>query len=1092
MPPRLGKFVIARPRISERLREAESYRLTTIQGGTGYGKSTVLSLLAQSHIPAVWYQLTPEDSDPLTFISHLISGLDEILGGLSQVPHAQLEEWERNRTPAIGTQVVDALVNETAEKLDTPLFLVLDDAHLLNTSDETCRLLNRFLSHAPQNLHTICATRHPLKLPEIMMWRMYGELLEIDQAELAFTPAEIATLFKDRYSLTLNEKDLTMLHDQIEGWPIALPLIWQNLQNQPSDPKNVQESLAHLAGSENLFAYLTREVVNQQRPEIQQFLKQTAVLSILDVELCNQLREADDSQEILDYLQTYGLFVVPLETGGLRYHHLFRDVLSNLNTPGESNQLNLFAAELMLARMNPEGAILHLLDGGDFERAAQITAQIGRALVTDGRLDTLSGWIDRLPAEMLAQYPMLSVYLGHIDRLHSQFDQSLDHYRQAIDLLRESDDVNSLSYALYSQARVYLDTINPAAAQALLDEAQSLLVNLDKPDEVHDQIHQLILENRLNQGLHPAEESAEKWKQNRPNSGLEAELQARLLLRTGRLREARQMLLQQLREEKNRPVLRPRAHREPLLLLSLTYSLLGEAEEADRASLQAIERGERLHSQYITAVATSRLGLANLIRRDSEGDEIAKGCFEQAIDLSDRLMVPRLKLLSLWGLCQIYGYKGDTEYARQIGTEAVNMARRAGDRWIQAGIELFIGASHVLNGDHENGLGWINQAEESFENSGDMFGETCASMWRCLILDMQKDDNRLFDELYRFLDSVARNRYEFLFSKTSLYAPPDPRVLIPLLLKVKHKGIGAVEAKGKKDEKLMHASVVASKILEGMQLHKIETHPGFKLRVNMFGNFQVWQGQHEIKPGDWKRQKARQLFQLFITQSGNLMEREQIIDTLWPELDEDGGQRDFKIAYTTLTKVLEPNRDRKSPSSYVTRDASRYGLITHADLVVDSFELEHLVHTGDRLYSTQPEAALPYYEKGLKLYSGEYLQEYPYEEWADEGRRRYQSMWLRTAERVGQVRMLQGDWQGVIEIAQQILAQDSCWEPAWRMRIQAEYQMGNRSNALRLYDECEEVLEREMGISPEPETFKLYEKISGGRGMQANITKGKE
>ncbi|MEM8860175.1 MAG: bacterial transcriptional activator domain-containing protein [Chloroflexota bacterium] len=585
----------------------------------------------------------------------------------------------------------------------------------------------------------------------------------------------------------------------------------------------------------------------------------------------------------------------------------------------------------------------------------------------------------------------------------------------------------------------------------------------------------MLAENQLNQGNY---EAVSSLKNQTRQTVRDAGLESRLLMRTGRLREARQQLKRLLKAEETQPVYKPRAHREPLLLLALTYVLLGDHAEAERAAKEAIARGESLDSHYITAVGTSRLGLAYLTRRTNEGDELAKTHFEQAIDLSDRLMVPRLKLLALWGQCQVYGYKGDTEYALKIGNEAINMARKAGDRWVRAGIELFLGASYVLAGNPENGLGWINQAEDTFKESGDKFGETCALLWRCLIWKAQNQTERLNKDLYQLLDAVAENRFEFIFTKNSLYGPPDPRILIPLLIEARHNP----QTKDKLlQENLKHASVVATKILEGLRLDKIETHPGYQLKINMLGQFRVWRGDLEVKPNDWKRQKARQLFQLLVNEAGQLMEREQIIDTLWPELDEDGGQRDFKIAYTTLTKVLEPDRDRKTPSAYVTRDGTRYGLIMNADMQVDAFEFDHQIQTGDRLYGTQPESALRYYEQGLSLYQGHYLQEFPYEEWADETRRRFQTMWLKAAERVGHVRMLSGDWMGVIDIAQQVLTHDNCWEPAWRMLIQAEYQLGNRSQAIRLYHDCEEKLAAELGVSPEDETFKLYQKITGER-----------
>jgi hypothetical protein len=64
----------ARPRLSERLLQARDYRLTLLQAGTGYGKSTALAALTQTGQPLVWYQLHGEDSDPFVSLLHLLHG----------------------------------------------------------------------------------------------------------------------------------------------------------------------------------------------------------------------------------------------------------------------------------------------------------------------------------------------------------------------------------------------------------------------------------------------------------------------------------------------------------------------------------------------------------------------------------------------------------------------------------------------------------------------------------------------------------------------------------------------------------------------------------------------------------------------------------------------------------------------------------------------------------------------------------------------------------------------------------------------------------------------------------------------------------
>jgi LuxR family maltose regulon positive regulatory protein len=44
------------------------YRLTILQAGAGYGKSTDLVELTGEIQPIVWYQVDQEDNDPLVFL----------------------------------------------------------------------------------------------------------------------------------------------------------------------------------------------------------------------------------------------------------------------------------------------------------------------------------------------------------------------------------------------------------------------------------------------------------------------------------------------------------------------------------------------------------------------------------------------------------------------------------------------------------------------------------------------------------------------------------------------------------------------------------------------------------------------------------------------------------------------------------------------------------------------------------------------------------------------------------------------------------------------------------------------------------------
>jgi len=236
----------------------------------------------------------------------------------------QLEAWERNGRAASWTPIVDALLNELARPAPSPLFLILDDAHHLNQGDQAQQILDRFIGRAPAHLHIILATRYPISLPNLAAWRVRGELLEIGQAELAFTAPEIVSLFQEQYGLGLTATQVDELALRTEGWAIALQLVGQWLHS--GGDATLPQAVARLSGPD-LFAYLTQEVLSQQPADVQEFLRVTAVLHHMTADLCDCLRHANNSRQILRHLSETGLFVVASGDGDIRYHHLFRDLL---------------------------------------------------------------------------------------------------------------------------------------------------------------------------------------------------------------------------------------------------------------------------------------------------------------------------------------------------------------------------------------------------------------------------------------------------------------------------------------------------------------------------------------------------------------------------------------------------------------------------------------------------------------------------------------------------------------------------------------------------------------------------------------------
>ncbi len=1062
-PLRPQKYTLPRPRLTQRLLEARHYRLTIVQAGTGYGKSTALAALTDEPYAFVWYRLDSEDTDRQRLLAHLLHGFAGVLPGLSAAPFAAFAEWSDNRRSTPWTAVVDALINECSRLIppDDCLFLVLDDAHLLNQAPEPLRILDRLIALAPANLHIILAARYPVPLPSLLGWRVRGDVLQIEQEELVFTPAEIDALFRTRYGHTLTLEQAALLVEKVEGWPIALQLVWRNLQKDAG--ATFAEAVAQISGSTgDLFTYLTHEVLAQQPADIQEFLRLTSVLQQMTAANCDALRQATDSQQILDYLLENGLFVVEMGDGQLRYHHLFRELLAQQLTPAEAQAAHRRAAAYARQHAQEQAAIYHYFAAEDFEEAAGLLDSLGQGMVRAGRLDTLAGWIERLPAEILDNHPPLLSYLGDIARLHSHFEPALRWYQQAADRSRALGNVVALGQALRGQARVYLDTVNPNQATELLQEALHLSNSLQDRESLA-RLSELLAENLLNLGRpEEATQYQTQARDLRQGGAGQVELPARILLRTGRLAEARQLLEEQAERERQEPVLRPRGHRETLLLLSLVLAYQGEQEAAMQTAVEGTARGRALHSDFVTAVGWMRQGHAWLLLKNEEGYRQAVRCYQEAIHFSEKLDVPRLRVEASWGLCQAHGFRGDLQTAGQAAAEGIAIAHGVGDDWIEAGIRVVMGAAYFLAGRYDEATTWLDAAGQGFQGCGDPGGETVTRLWQCLTLHQMEETGRLNQELPLLLKVCQTHGYDDLFLRPTLLGPPDTRRMVPLLLYARDAHL---------------ESLYADSLLAQLGLSALELHPGYQLRVQTLGAFRLWRGAEEVSHREWQRKKALQLFLLFLTHRDQVLHREQICDLLWPEMSAADALRDFKIAYSAMCGVLEPERKPHAPSAFILRKGVRYGLRPEADLWLDAAEFEQHITQGDALWDRDVATAVSHYQAALALYEGEYLQAHPYDDWASAEQERLLNLYLRTAGRVAQEALARQAWGEVLQIARDMLARDDSWEEAYRLLMLAYEGQGNRAQALRTYERCAATLSEKWGVEPVTETVQTFERI---------------
>lgn len=1061
IPPPRNARTLTRPRVNQVLRQALDYRLTILQAEAGYGKSTALAELAGELQSVIWYQANEEDNDPLVFLLQLCHALQQNLS-LTNLPIQYLEAWDGTQGPLPWRGLLDQIINAISESLIPPTLLILDDAHFLTESGELPLILDRLIGLAPVNFHVLLSGRPTITLPTLTRWRAQGEALILDQSTITFTKNEIASLFGSHYGLELTSEELDSLLEYTEGWAIGLQLIWQSIRTQ--SPLTLEFPLRWQTDSlETLFDMLAHEVFERQPADVREFLLITSTLRDLHPEICDALRNSagyptGDSASMLAYLRRQDLFVVETAEGYLRYHHIFHNFLRQQSTLEKRAQWNRDAAQHFLLNKDAESAIYHLLEAQAWDEMAEVLDAYAPMLLSTGRLDTLASYIDSLPSLNLHQHPNLMFTLGEMARMHSRFDEALGWYKQAEVTWRARGQQDGVARTMRGQARVYLDTVNPSHAEKLLEEAIRLSDGFEDR-EAQVRLFELLAENKLNSGhIDEAERLRQRAEDLRAEGPSNDQLWFRVLLRTGRLEEARRGLEELAESENLEPVQTPRAHRETKLLLSLIYSFMGMSKHAYQSALEGTRRGDELQSPFITAVGHMRQGHALNLNINTDDDNVARALneFEKTIELSKTLDVPRLSVEANWGLCRAYGYRGDLQRAQVHAQAAIEVATEAGDEWIASLTRSSMGASLMLAARYEAAESWLNRAAHGFDECSDSFGRSAARLWLAYGYFKQKKFERVEQILPDVLENCQQNGYYFLFTRPTLLGPTDERMFVPLLLYARQNN---------------WESGYVDRLLDILGLREIGIHPGFRLRVQTLGSFRVWRGAEAIPSNGWRRETARQLFQLFITYRHAPLDRDQICEFLWSDADRTTAHRNFKIALNTLYQVLEPEREPGSESAFIFRDGTTYALRPNADIWLDAEKFLDLLKQANKR-----DASL--LQKGLDLYRGDFLPEALYEAWVAEEREHLASAFLESADRLTEIFIAGEQYAEAIDLSQHILSRDKCWERAYRHLMLAYDRLGDRGQVGRTYQRCELALRDELNVSPSPETQELYEKLT--------------
>jgi LuxR family maltose regulon positive regulatory protein len=363
-PTTLPTTLVTRSMLHDRLAAGAGQRLTVVVGSAGAGKSVLLSSWAAARPTGLtsWLTCDKADADPVRFWTGFIEATRALVPGFG-ADAANLLAMDK----AMSADVTASIAND-ATKLPAGLAIVVDDFHVVAAAigGDMTDLVECWPAGTAQ---LVLATRvdPPLRLHRL---RMSGQLCELRDRDLYFSLRECHDLLTN-FGVEVAAGDLALLHQRSEGWAAAVQMAALSLR-ATTDPVWAVRALD--VRSQAIADYFIAEVLEQQPPEIAQFMLDTSVLGELTADACAAVTARLDAAALLRRIDAANLFLVALddERSGFRYHHLVRRVLRaelRARDPAREQALQLRAAEWLEGIGDTRRAARHLLAAHQVERA---------------------------------------------------------------------------------------------------------------------------------------------------------------------------------------------------------------------------------------------------------------------------------------------------------------------------------------------------------------------------------------------------------------------------------------------------------------------------------------------------------------------------------------------------------------------------------------------------------------------------------------------------------------------------------------------------------------------------------------------------
>lgn len=1045
--------LLSRPRLLESLRALLDNKLILLSAPAGYGKTSLLIDLAHNiNMPVCWLSLDPLDRDPQRFMAYLIATLAEKFPGVGEASQLQL-----NRLKSIEQDTESLLVtltNELYDCVENDFLLIIEDYHLLDDVPVISTLLNRFLELVVENCHILLSSRTLPSLDDVTLMVAREQVAGLSHAELAFIPREVQALYAQNHHQHLSDETAQEFVDQTSGWITGMVLA-----NMPGMPR---------VSGVDTFAYLGKQVLDQQPAHIREFLLRTSLPEEFSADFCEIMlgpfyAERQNWYDLLSLILERNLFVLPLGSDGrwLRYHHLFREFLQTRLREERPHEVNAILERMVQAYEKAgewEKAYFTCKQLNNVEALAGVVERAG-AFMLNNALISLEGWINGLPPAVVRARPGLISLRGPILAMKGNLQESNDLLDRAITIYRKNRDIAGLTLALIRRANTLRLLGNYTASIQDIEEALRLAESDTSFQSLYAEALRLKGLNlyRLGdsrQAVESLEHSLSLYSALNETGSIPIVLMERGMahLAVGDIDSARNSFQEalKLREvEKNFY-----SQAEILNNLAVLYHQLGEYELASETFEEGLVCARKSRNQRAESLILA--GLGDLYSEIEEFDT-ALQAYQQAEVIASEVEGSFVSNYLIIAKGMLALLKEDLKSVTQILNTHKRKIKGSQSVYERGLWALFEGRFYLLKGELRKAIRILQECKNFFTEDGRDLEIQWSMIWLSAAYDQAGQRNFARAEVKELLSAGTNSDHAFIVAFR-----PAAEWLTDLQNDVE---IGPqLNAILEKSQRLaLKLPSVRRTVRRHTQLVQM---PSASIIIRTFGRGEVSVNGHTIAMSEWRTKSVRDLFFYFLFRQEALT-KEQIAEDLWPDItDPLSIKKRFKDAVYWLRRAVGRN--------VIVYDEEYYRLNRALDYEYDVEAFES--HLRRARKNKDLMERINWYQKAVDLVRGPYLVDVD-APWAATERERLGQIYVLALEELAHLYLDANQFERCLSTCQLALAQNPYNEVIYRYEMRTYAALGDRASIVRCYQSCKSALEEALGLSPSQETELLYQEL---------------